>query len=103
MPREGARATRPDDGTSRNPPKEKNMTDLTAEAQAGWDSAINERDPYITTSPASDAWLVGKFLRINDAPRPEKASKGRGNSIRINGTHLFRLRYGAGATTIQTI
>lgn len=77
------------------------MTDLTAEAQAGWDSAINERDPHLSTSPASDAWLVGKYLRINDAPRPTKASAGRGHSIRINGTHLFRLRYGAVATTIE--
>lgn len=76
-------------------------TDLTAEAQAGWDAAINDRDPHLATSPASDAWLVGKWLRTNDAPRPIKAAPGRGNTVRINGTHLFRLRYGAVATTIE--
>lgn len=81
------------------------MTDLTTEALAGYatDDLDPETCPYIETSPAADAWYVGRHLRRNGAPRPTKATSSRGHSIRINGTHLFRLNYGPRGTAVEAI
>lgn len=79
------------------------MTDLTKEAREGYTAATDAPCPHIETSPAADAFHVGRHLFRNGAPLPETASKGRGNSIRINGTHLFRLRYWSGGTTVEAI
>lgn len=69
---------------------------LTGEAQDGWDR-MGEACPHLMTSPAADAWMVGAHLRRNGAPRPIKAATGRGHAVRVNGTHVFRLRYFDGA------
>lgn len=77
--------------------------DLTTEARAGYTAATDAPCPYLETSPAADAFHVGRHLFRNGAPLPEKATKSRGNSIRINGTHLFRLTYGAAGTAVESI
>lgn len=77
--------------------------DLTTEARAGYTAATDAPCPHIETSPAADAFYVGRHLFRNGAPLPEKAASSRGHSIRINGTHLFRLIYGPAGTSVESI
>lgn len=67
--------------------------DVTTPGLAGYDRTSADC-PHMATSPNADAWHVGQHLRRNGAPRPTKFATSRGQSIRVNGTHVFRLIYG---------
>lgn len=60
-------------------------TDLTDEARAGYDAAIDSANPHYWSSPAGMGWDVGRYLGQRRMPRPIKAAMSRGMSVRVDG------------------
>ncbi len=57
------------------------LTDIALE---GFNAAPNQACPYLNTSPNSDGWHIGRWLRGTGRSAPREVSTSRGHSIRAN-------------------
>jgi hypothetical protein len=67
-------------------------TDLTAEAMEGFVAEPNAKCPYLSSSPAWGAWLIGRWLRTNRGAfcHPSNVRPSRGYTYHANGS-MFRV------------
>jgi len=59
-------------------------SDLTAMAQAGFDSSADSECPGYDSSPNGMAWLAGRWCRQQGMPRPQRASMSRGYTVNVD-------------------
>ena len=65
--------------------------DLTPHACEGYDAPAGAACPYYATSPASEAWLLGAFLRATGRARPRDVRPGRGARVNVQDMRFRRL------------
>ena len=56
---------------------------LTTECQRGFDAGDARAPPYVQTSPADDAFRIGRWMGETGRPRPQDCSRSRGSTYRI--------------------
>lgn len=76
---------------------------LTPEATEGYNGQLGrDGTPYLATSPSSDAWHVGAWLKRTGRSAPYDVRKSRGDTYHVNGMKV-RINYIQGCTEIERI
>jgi hypothetical protein len=58
--------------------------DLTAELFKGYDAAEGEQSPYLATSPAWLAWMLGRYFASHGVRKPLAVATSRGDMLRAD-------------------
>lgn len=66
--------------------------DLTAEAREGWGAPDGAECPHYWSSPAFEAWKVGRFIKGSGYGCPTKARSSRGSRV-VTDKGAFTVEY----------